>query len=107
MNWTSVLRTKAGHSFYERTDEWVSAFTIDNESDRFAQMLLRLGYQKASRWKRRTRFHIDVVTTEGGLDETEFYLNAEQLKKVRTLTVIGAISPSRIVVNISSINQVG
>jgi len=82
--WTSVLRTKAGHSFYHRTDEWTSTFTIDDEGEHCKQMLVRLGYHKASRWKQRTVFHIDVVTTEGALKDAEFYLNAEQLKKVST-----------------------
>lgn len=46
-------------------------------------MLVHLGYRDASRWKRRMVFHIDVVTTEGALNEAEFYLSSEQLKKVR------------------------
>jgi len=81
--WTSVLRTKAGHPFYHRANEWTSTFTINDEGDHCKQMLVRLGYREATRWKQKTIFHIDVVTTEGALNEAEFYLNAEQLKKVR------------------------
>jgi hypothetical protein len=89
--WTSVLRTKAGHPFYHRNHEWTSTFTIHDDGDHCKHMLFRLGYREAARWKQRTTFHIDVVTTEGALNEAEFYLNAEQLKKVR----ISAPSPRR------------
>jgi hypothetical protein len=56
--------------------------TVDDEKGVFTKHLRQLGCQNIY-WRKRVKFHIDVITTEGDLEKSEFFLSAEQLKKVK------------------------
>jgi hypothetical protein len=79
--WTSCLRSKAGVSAYENTEVSQSAFTIDDKSGIFTDLLIQNGYKPASWWRSHPTYYIEVNTSEAGL-LSKFYLDPHQIKKV-------------------------
>jgi hypothetical protein len=58
-----------------------SAFTIEDESGTFTEMLLQNGYKAARGWRSYPTYHIEVYTSEAGLF-SKFYLEPHQIEKV-------------------------
>jgi hypothetical protein len=81
LHWTSCLRSKAGVCAYENTEVSQSAFTIDDKSGIFTELLIQNGYKAASSWRNHPTYHIEVNTSEAGL-LSKFYLDPHQIKKV-------------------------
>jgi hypothetical protein len=80
-HWTSRLRGRAGLLPYENIDETHSSFTIDDRSGRFTELISRSGYKDAALWSRYPIYHIEVNTSEAGLDSA-FCLDPYQVHKV-------------------------
>ena len=81
--WTSPLRIKAGLPPYKSLQRWTSTFTVEDGDGTLAGLLSTLGYKNSFAFSRHT-YHIEVVTTEDALERNEFFLSAEQFKKVRS-----------------------
>jgi hypothetical protein len=85
-DWTSVLRTKAGFPPLEPEGEPTSSFTIADTSSHFAKFLSKHGYHEPIRISSgHVTYHLEVVTTEGTLEDSEFYIRGDQIAKVSPL----------------------
>ena len=81
--WTSSLRSRdIRYKPYEYGDKYTTTFTIEDNTGAFAKFLNRAGYERAARWRNHPTFHIEVITTEEGLKDSRFYLDANQVEKV-------------------------
>ena len=81
IHWTSRLRGRAGLTPYEAINKTQSTFTIDDLSGSFTELLIRNGYKGATSWRRHVVYHIEVNTSEAGLDSS-FCLDPCQVEKV-------------------------
>jgi hypothetical protein len=82
--WTSSLRTRAGLRPCPPATDYVPAFTIEDHKREFQKFLAKKGLNiPTSRSVSHLRFHIDVVTVEGELEGSQFFLHPKQLKHVR------------------------
>jgi hypothetical protein len=81
-HWTSHWRHRSGLDPFKGDENKFCTFTIadDAGSSAFTQLLIRNGHKKASSWKNPT-YHIEVSTTEGGV-ESAFTLDPFQVEKV-------------------------
>jgi len=80
IHWTSSLRHLAGHSPYEIGTSKTSSFSFPDSNGTMKELLKRHGWKKIS-CDKSTTFHLEVNTTEEGL-EAEFVLDPTQVKKV-------------------------
>lgn len=88
IQWTSNLRSRAGYKPYEYGDKYVSTFNIKDNTGAFARFLDGSGYKKAARWRNHPTFHIEVIATEEGLEDCQFYLDPNQVQKVSSFPQI-------------------
>jgi hypothetical protein len=61
----------------------MSTFTITDTTGDLATFLSNPGYRKSPHRKNHTIFHIEVITTEGTLEDSKFYMRGDQIAKVR------------------------
>ncbi|KXX78121.1 Heterokaryon incompatibility protein 6, OR allele [Madurella mycetomatis] len=89
-NWTSILRTRAGLPPYDPGDEAVSSFTVVDARFVFTEFLSQHGYKDAmpKGTGRIATYHLEVVTTEGTLEDSKFYLRGYQIAKNLSFTSV-------------------
>jgi len=94
-NWTSILRSRAGHPPYTYSYKAMgcpTTFTMNDKTGRLLEFLRSAGYAKASTWKSGIKFHVEVSTSEGALDDSQFFLASEILMKVRPVVVSNSVA---------------
>ncbi|KAI1092525.1 hypothetical protein F5B19DRAFT_502241 [Rostrohypoxylon terebratum] len=79
-HWTSVLRTRAGHTPYRRDSKYVSTFTIDDVTGAFANFLIHSGYRDAYKWKCNPTFHIELVATESAVEDVDLFMSGPHVE---------------------------
>jgi hypothetical protein len=82
-HWTSDLRRMVGHAPYVYSDPDTSTFTFTDLNGTMKEFLVRHGWKKYA-CNEATVFHIEVCTTEEGLN-SKFVLDPKQVLKVSFL----------------------
>jgi hypothetical protein len=94
IHWTSRLRSRVDLMPYESDDITRSSFTIKDVTGTFTNLLVRNGCSIATSWHQYPTYHIEVNTSEGGL-QSMFCLDPHQVNKVglnMTTTVLSPVS---------------
>lgn len=92
VNWTSSLRSKAGFTpFSEDDDLDVSTFTILDTAGQFSGFLARHGFKKAASWRPFPTYHIEVIPSEGNLNE-RFCVDPAQVYKASLLLSLPSLN---------------
>ncbi|KAK5651989.1 hypothetical protein OQA88_10892 [Cercophora sp. LCS_1] len=83
-HWTSILRARAGLTPHEPGDKATSSFTIPGLKFAFTEFLAYHGYIDTAPKEPGCipTYHLEVVTTEGTLENSKFYVRGDQITKL-------------------------
>src|SRR5690606_34144374 len=65
-NWTSRLRTAAGHPEFTKNESNYADFTYVDRSQRMVRVLKNAGVPLSPHWSARTTYHLEVKSTTAG-----------------------------------------
>src|ERR1700733_11119029 len=83
VNWTSALRSKAGHQPYSASIDDASTFTIIDTDDRLQNFLLQYDRKNAQPISTHTVFHLQVAVSYGPFCSS-FKLESNHVRKVKS-----------------------
>ncbi len=72
MNWTSKLRSEAGHPRFTQREKEFSDFTYHDASESMKEILRQLDAETEAMWSGNTTYHLEVKTTSGTCNEPCF-----------------------------------
>jgi hypothetical protein len=85
INWTSIMRSRAGHGPFKASSLENAAFTFTRRdtAETFTHFLIHIGYLNAALWKRLPpTYHIEVAATAGNVF-APFVWSVPQFERVR------------------------
>ncbi|KAK3329233.1 hypothetical protein B0H66DRAFT_488127 [Apodospora peruviana] len=83
-HWTSSLRTRAGFRPVPTTSIYVPAFTIRDKTNSLRKFLTSKGLNvETAKSVSHIKFHIDVITAEGELEDNQFFIHPKHLEDMK------------------------
>jgi hypothetical protein len=83
-NWTSGLRTDAGHPDFRKNQSNYADFTYNDRSQRMVRVLKNAGAPVSPHWSARTTYHLEVKSTTVGSGHTAgpFFVSDNQVERL-------------------------
>jgi hypothetical protein len=83
-NWTSRLRTDAGHPHFTKNESKYADFTYKDSSQRMVRVLRNAGVPVSPHWSAKTTYHLEVKSTTVGSGHSDgpFYVSNNQVTRL-------------------------